>query len=222
MIAVKGSYKITQDDKLIIEGENLITLLGESFFMNRWVNDEFTPITSILLGKGTGRPLRSNTSLGEQTFSKNATATVDVKNKQVILECDCTSLEILDVTEIGVSNGDVLISRDLFKAIDGNMIAADLTSLVHIEYVFNLSTGGVRSEWKQSTNGNDIYYIYEPNSVIGVIESNTNSGYTRKNSVEELEEEKGSYYYNSSSNNLYIRNTKGTDPNNDEIIVQTK
>ena len=56
--------------------------------------------------------------------------------------------------------------------------------------------------------------------MVGVIENNTNSGYVRKTSVNALTA--GSYYYNKNTKDLYIRNSSDSDPNNDEIIVQTK
>ena len=57
------------------------------------------------------------------------------------------------------------------------------------------------------------------NAVVGVIENNTNSGYVRKTSIAELTP--GSYYYNKNTKDLYIKNSSNSDPNNDEIIVQT-
>ena len=56
MMNLKGSYIFKQEDKIILEGNNLITLLGESFFMNRAVNQHFEPIKYIMLGSSNARP----------------------------------------------------------------------------------------------------------------------------------------------------------------------
>ena len=50
---------------------------------------------------------------------------------------------------------------------------------------------------KTSTSNPNVYYIYEPSTVIGVMGANTGDGYSRKNSIDELTP--GSYYYNITS-----------------------
>ena len=52
-----------------ITKHNLITLLGESFLMNRLINDRLQPIQYIALGKGTARPQKKDTRLGKQTIN---------------------------------------------------------------------------------------------------------------------------------------------------------
>ena len=44
---IKGSYTIQAGNK-IIRGNNIITLLGESFFMNRAINNEFNPQVTVV------------------------------------------------------------------------------------------------------------------------------------------------------------------------------
>lgn len=219
-IQIKGHYKFHTQDKVIMENDNLITLLGESFFMNRWINNEFEPITYILLGKGTGRPRKTDTILGKQTISKGCKTSVDLKNKQLILTTDFKASEILNTTEIGVTNGEILISHDIYEKITESLLQEDNTSIIHLTYTFNLTTGGYSGEWKTSTENPNIYYIYEPANVVGVITANTNDGYTRKNSINELTP--GCYYYNITSKNLYIYPANNVKPGNEEIIVQTK
>lgn len=221
MISIKGEYMFTQDDKILLHGYNLITLIGESFFMNRWINNEFEPITKILLGKGTGRPRKTDTKLGKLSITKDAKPSVDLVNKRLSLTVDLTASEVLNTTEIGVSNGDVLISRDIYEQISEDMLQKDSTSTIHLTYNFNLTTGGLRSNWVQTKADNSIYYIYEPATVIGVVEATSGNGYTRKNSTDELKGVPGTYYYSTSSKNLYI-NPLTSDVNDDEIIVQTK
>ena len=227
MIKIKGEYCFSFNLQTMFINEiihfnksNLITYVGEAFFMNRWINDEFTPIQSICLGKGTINPRKSDTKLSMQTIEKKCKMKVDIVNKRVMLSCDFTASEILDTTEIGVKNSDgKLISHDSYAKI-GSTILDNATSNVHLDYSFSLSTGSIKGNWKVSNATKNIYRIYEPNHVVGVIENNTQSGYIRKNSVDELTA--GSYYYNKNTKDLYIKNTKNSDPNDDEIIVQTK
>ena len=208
-----------------IKKHNLITLLGESFLMNRLINDRLQPIQYIALGKGTARPQKKDTRLGKQTIRKTCNTEVDLTNKQLILSCDFEAKEILDTTEIGViTNDDILITHDLYETITSNILG-NSTSSIHLEYNLIFTTGGIRSQWKTSTTQNNILYTYEPNKVVNVIEYNTNSGYVKVNSLNDLKTTKGAYYYDIASKNLYIRTTKNNTLNNIsdmEIIVQTK
>lgn len=208
-----------------ITKHNLITLLGESFLMNRLINDRLQPIQYIALGKGTARPQKKDTRLGKQTIRKTCNTEVDLINKQLILSCDFEAKEILDTTEIGViTNDDILITHDLYETITSTILG-NSTSSIHLEYNIIFTTGGIRSQWKTSTTQNNILYTYEPNKVVNVIEYNTNSGYVKVNSLNDLKTTKGAYYYDIASKNLYIRTTKNNTLNNIsdmEIIVQTK
>lgn len=226
-VNIKGDYCFTFmvqtmfiNEVIQFKKSNLITYIGEAFFMNRWINDEFTPIQSICLGKGTINPRKSDTKLSMQTIEKKCKMKVDIVNKRVMLSCDFTASEIMDTTEIGVKNSDgKLISHDSYAKI-GSTILDNTTSTVHLDYYFSVSTGSIKGNWKVSNASKNIYRIYEPNTVVGVIENNTNSGYVRKNSINELVN--GSYYYNKNTKDLYIKNSKNSDPNDDEIIVQTR
>lgn len=208
-----------------IRKHNLITLLGESFLMNRLINDRLQPIQYIALGKGTARPQKKDTRLGKQTIRKTCNTEVDLTNKQLILSCDFEAKEILDTTEIGViTNDDILITHDLYETITSTILG-NSTSSIHLEYNIIFTTGGIRSQWKTSTTQNNILYTYEPNKVVNVIEYNTNSGYVKVNSLNDLKTTKGAYYYDIASKNLYIRTTRSNTLNNIsdmEIIVQTK
>lgn len=221
MINIKGEYTFTQGDRTLLHGENLITLIGESFFMNRWINDEFTPITKILLGKGTARPRKTDTQLSKLSISKDVKPTVDLTNKRLTLTVDLTATEVLNTTEIGVSNGEILISHDIYEKISEEMLQDDTTSMIHLTYNFNLTTGGLRSNWVPTKDDNSIYYIYEPATVTGVVEVSSGNGYVRRASIDELKDNEGTYYYSTGSKNLYI-NPLTSDVNDDEIIVQTK
>lgn len=226
---IQGKYTITVpvctmflNQTIRIHGENLITLLGESFFMNRWINEELAPLQYIVLGKGTRRPQKNDLELSYETCRKIATPKVDLQNKELVLSASFSAEEIIDTTEIGTHTGEILVSHDLFKAINQNLILGDKTSTVNIDYSFSLSTGSLRSGWTASTEDNRIYYIYEPNTVQSVTEENTGSGYTQKNSIAELQTASATYYHDPKTKNLYIRTSKDSNPDLEEIIVENK
>ena len=208
-----------------INKHNLITLLGESFLMNRLINDRIPPIEYIALGKGTARPQKKDTRLGKQTIRKTCTSTVDLDNKRLILACNFEAHEIKDTTEIGViTQNEKLITHDIYETITSEILGTSNSS-IYLEYMILFTTGGIRNQWRTSTLRNDVLYTYEPNKVVNVIENNTNSGYTRVNNLTDLNNTKGAYYYDITSKNLYIRTTKNNTLNNIsnmEIIVQTK
>ena len=208
-----------------ITNRNLITLLGESFLLNRLINDKLQPISYIALGKGTARPQKKDTRLGKQTIRKTCTPTADLTNKMLILSCDFESTEIKDTTEIGIITADdILITHDLYETITSDILGTSNSS-IHLDYTLLFTTGGIRSQWNTSTTANNILYTYEPNKVVNVIENNTGSGYTRVDSLSALTSNKGAYYYDITSKNLYIRTTRNNTINNIsdmEIIVQTK
>ena len=114
---IKGFYKFQHGDK-IFEGENLITLLGESFFLNRSVNNSFEPIEYILFGNSSIQAKKSDIRLGNETVRKKCSSEVNLDKKQIILTCTCSASEIIDTSEIGVANDSVLISHDTYDLDD--------------------------------------------------------------------------------------------------------
>ena len=225
MINVKGEYCIIipfqsmfMNEKLVIKRTNLITTQGVCFFMNRWINNEFDVIKYIVLGKANNRPLKSNKKLGKETVRKLCVSKTNPKTKKLCLSCDVTASEILDTCEIGTANDEILISRDIYEKISSTFLG-DSTSSVHIDYCFTLQTGSLRSNWKH-VSGTNYYHVYEPNMVVGVFELNSNSGYKQVDSKEALVQ--GSYFYDVKSRNVYVRCIGNVDPDNIELIVQTK
>lgn len=200
-----------------IENNNIITFLGESFFMNRWINDEFKTIKEIVLGKGTVRPDKQDISLSNETVRKNATVKVNLATKTVKLTCDFSAREINGTTEIGVTNGDILISHDVYEE-----IITPSTSTVSLTYTFLIETGSIRTHWSKLGSTGNTYMVKEQNIVIGVIEKNTQSGYNRKNSKEEVNDNPGSYYYDLNKRTLYIQTTNGKPPANHTILIKTE
>ena len=223
-INIKGSYVFRQNGEIILKGENLITFYGESFFLNRPINNNFNTMKYIVLGNGNNRPRKMDNKLGNEPLRKDCVRQADFDNKRILLTVNLSASELIGTSEIGVANDTILISHDVFDKIH----ASDLNSSVgeiEVEYSFQLSTSSIRNDWKQLTSSyesSNIYYCVEPNEIIGVLESNTNCGYRKTNGLDELSRYMGAYYYNRSLGQLYIRTSKNSDPNNDVIIVQTK
>lgn len=225
---IKGSYTIRAGDN-IIRGNNLITLLGESFFLNRAINNEFNPISYIVLGNSSIQAMKHDLALGNETCRKKCVCEVNLETKQIRLYCSCTASEILGTTEIGVANDEILISHDIYEVIDDDFMTNDIDS-VEITYTFDLATSSVRGNWKHYTSINTgntnyrIYYTTEENTVIGVTEENTRSGYKNVSSLDTLKSTKGGYFYDINTGTLFIRTTKADDPNGlgYKIVISTR
>ena len=223
MMNIKGHYTIKCGEK-IIRGNNLITLLGESFFMNRSVNNEFEPIQYIVLGTSSIKATKSDVNLGNETVRKKCVSEVNLNAKQILLYCSCTASEILGISEIGVANNEILISHDVFEAINEEFITDNIDS-VEINYTFDLQSASQRTGWQYYTEGDDeevnnIYYIVEETTVTGVTEKDSNSGYRSVNSIDSLKLYTGAYYYDDITDTLFIRTTKNDDPNGYKILIQ--
>lgn len=225
---IVGSYTI-RCGKNIIQKHNLITLLGESFFLNRAINNEFNPIEYIVLGDSSVMVKKGDLSLGNEIARKKCVSEVDLNKKQIVLSCSCAADEILGASEIGVSNGKILISHDNFENIDEEFLGSTIDS-VEITYVFDLFTSANRRTWlyyeaaDSENTVNNIYYTNEENNVIGVSEENSNSGYHKVNSVEELKTHAGAYYYDNDSSTLFIKTVREDNPNDFryDILISTK
>lgn len=216
-----GRYCFKQKDKIILEGENLITLLGESFFMNRSINEHFEPIQFILLGTSSARPKKSDVALGNMTVKKRVTSSVDLLNKKIILEATFEAGEVLGTSEIGVSNGEVLISHDTYTKMSSTFLE-DSIGEVNVTYTFELTTGSMRKDFNKVADKDYTYWIAEPSIVVGVTEKDTDSGYRCVDSVNAVESTVGSYYYDIGTKNLYIHTTRNSNPNLENIIIETK
>lgn len=214
---IKGSYTIRAGDK-VIRGQNIITLLGESFFLNRAINNEFNPLSYIVLGNSSIQAMKQDLSLGNETVRKKCVCEANLETKQILLYCSCTASEILGTTEIGVANDEILISHDIYEVIDDEFITNDIDS-VEITYTFDLTTSSVKGNWVHYTSINTrstdyhIYYTNEENTVIGVNEENTKSGYVKVSSLNALKSTKGGYFYDRNTSTLFIRTTRADDPN---------
>ena len=218
---LRGSYVFKQNGKILLEGNNLITLLGESFFMNRAVNQHFEPIKYILLGSSNARPKKTDVSLGNLTVKKQVTSSVDLTNKKIILEATFEAGEVLGTCEIGVANDDILISHDIYEKMTSTFLE-DSIGEVDVTYTFELTTGSIRKDFNKVANKDYTYWIAEPSMVVGVTEKDTNSGLRVVSSINDVESNVGSYYYSIQTKNLYIHTTRNSNPNLENIIIETK
>ena len=143
-----------------ITRNNLITFFGESFFMNRCINDEFKPIQYIALGNTSNVPQKEDIKLGNETSRRKCVCLADLNEKQIKLTATFPAKEVIGTTEIGVFSDKVMISHDKYSKIDDSFLG--VAGEVKIEYIFQLSTGALRGGWKQSIKTH-VFYIYEPN-----------------------------------------------------------
>ena len=78
---IKGSYTfkipLKNGTVKLIQGNNLITFFGTSFFLNRAINEEFNTIKYIVLGNGTNTPHIMDEVLGNETIRKECSSSVD-------------------------------------------------------------------------------------------------------------------------------------------------
>lgn len=224
MFNVKGEYCFKKDGEVFFKGENLITTMGEYFFLNRCINEEYNPMKYIVIGNGSNTPTKDDNNLGSETRRVNAVKTADLYNKRVKLTCSFDAKDIYGITEIGVANEDILISHDVFEKIDENFLSG-MTGSVDVDYTFQLTTSTIRSNWEKLTGYNNVYFIDEPNTVKGVSEYDNNNGYRKVTSINDVEETPASYYYDKTKSQLYVRvnNTVkdgGFTPNDFEMVVQ--
>lgn len=206
--------------ELKITNHNIITDRGESFFLNRCINDAFNPIQYIVIGNGNKYPRRTDTKLGNERNRKKCSCKADIQNKRLVLTTNFTVEEIQETTEIGVitknaDDRDILISHDVYNKIDKTVFAG-ITGEITVEYIYQFTTSFQKNAWRVSDEANNIYYAYEENNVIRVFENS--SGYRLVSTLAELADVPGGFYYDSVSKNLYIK--PFGDLNSSDIIIQ--
>ena len=222
LFQIKGKYKICQDNIIIYEGENLITSSGEWFFLNRCINNDYTPMKYIVMGNGESVPLKTDERLGNLLTKKTASRIANLKEKAVDLKASFTASEVIGTTEIGVMNTDnVLISHDVFKEIKSENLTNPIGA-VEITYSFQFSTATMREGWINTlVNNQKVYYIYEPSNIIGVYENITKNGYKKVPSTAECASLECSYYYDVNDKLLYVHTTGKANPDSLELIIQS-
>lgn len=132
---ITGEYTITAGEKTYTS-KNIITLLGESFFLNRMLNNKLNPIEYIVFGNSRNTPERDDMGLGNETVRKKAVKKADIENHSIILTCSCTIEEIEGTSEIGVATDDILISHDIYE-LEEDFINPSVNS-VEIKYTLKI------------------------------------------------------------------------------------
>ena len=225
---IKGEYTIRipirgmfLNTTLEIHNTNLITFYGESFFLNRMVNDTFQPIEYICLGNASLKPTKKDLTLGNETIRKKCARSVTLdKKKQIILTTTFDIKEVYGTSEIGVANDTILISHDVYTPINDEFLSTN-TGEIEIVYTFTIRTGSYKYGWTLS-NLTDVYYAVEPNTVVSVFEAD-GTGYSKVNNKTTLANmDTPAFYYDIRNKNIYIKTSDGNHPDYKEIIIQTE
>lgn len=190
-----------------ITNHNIITKLGEAFFLHRCIDDEFNPLEYVVIGNGNIPPRITDRKLGNERNRKKCVASVDTAKNKIILTAVFTVNELAETTEIGVvsrnkNNGDILISHDVYEKIDPNIFAS-ISGDVTVEYAYQLSTSFQKSSWTLFDESSEVYYAYEETTPLRVFENS--SGYRDVGSIDELKNTIGGFYYDSQNKYLYIK-----------------
>ena len=206
---------------LEIKRSNLITFYGESFFLNRMINDTFNPIEYLCLGNATIKATKKDLTLGNETIRKKCARSVDLDKKQIILTTTFDLKEVYGTSEIGVANDTVLISHDTYSPLTDDFLSPN-TGEIEIIYTFTIRTGSYKYGWTL-TNMSKVYYAAEPNNVVSVFEAN-GTGYrkvSRKNDLNNITETPA-FYYDARNKNIYVKTLDGNNPDYMDIIIQTE
>ncbi len=210
------------NQSIIIKGRNLITFKGESFFLNRSINEEFNPIEYIVLGSGINPPQKTDEKLGNETVRNTCVKTVDLNYKRIILTTNFSAKDVIGATEIGVCNDKVLISHDVFTDITlTEDFLYGVVGLVEVEYIFQFASSHLISGWLPHSTKENVYYVYEPDIVVSVKDNSTGDGY-RKVDGNTIGDSEGSFYYNKNNNNLYIHFYDSSTPSGKDILIETE
>lgn len=210
MINIKGLYcfvfsfqSMFLNETVLVKRHNLITVFGESFFLNRCINEKFNPINYIVLGNGSNIPQKEDINLGNETCRKKCSCKSDLNNKCVRLTARFKVSEVLGTSEIGVANDKVLISRDMYSKYNDEFLVG-FSGDIDVEYIFQFATGSEHSNFISVDGMNHVYYVHESNEVVGVVEDGC-SGYREVNNLERLSNIRGAYYYDFDSLNLCVK-----------------
>lgn len=237
---IKGEYyfkipiiSMFLNEMVVIKGTNLITTLGESFFLRRCIDDTLNPMEYIVIGNDTTIPLKTDLKLGNETKRANTTKSVDTANGTLTLTANFTKSDIVGITEIGVcnistnTNEEILISHDTFQeTVLSDDFLGSVVNTIQVDYIFKFSTSQIKSGWSKASGYTNVYYVYEPNSIISIMDNTGGYGLRNLNSISAVESSKGSFFYDSlKTNNIYIHlyhndNEVSPNPNTREIIVQ--
>lgn len=166
--------------EMYIKNHNLITYIGEDYFIERWINNDYGLINKILLGKQGITPSKSKKTID------NATEITDItlsnRKTSLLITTEVKGTDVNDVNEIGVMTTDErLISHDVHSR-----IVVPESSTINIDYQYILTNGAYENNWERYSPDKDIYKVNVLEEVSYVIEEDTNKGYTKVESIEDL------------------------------------
>ena len=123
-INIKGKITIFNKTKNRIEFEkdNLITLNGKNFIVNRIINNGLNYLDYLAIGDGSGTHDNSSTSLFNEIFRKQVTTKSSPGNKAVLIIDVLGDEAIGSWTELGLVNEDT---------------GGTLTNVVNVSYTHN-------------------------------------------------------------------------------------
>lgn len=218
--------------EIVIKGTNLITFLGESFFLERCVNDSMKPIEYIAIGNGVKPPMKKDETLGNETKRETVGTYVDMNTKQLILTSRFQVENLIGITEIGViaseiDKGEFLVSHDTFyETILNEEFLYGVVGSVQVQYIFQFSTSQIKTGWKKATGYNNTYYAYEPNMIKSVMDNTKHYGLSKAENIRDVDASRNSYYHDvTDTHNLYVHlyhesGDVAPNPNDYEIIIE--
>lgn len=217
---VKGSYNITveyqtmhKDYRAVLHGDNLITFLGASFFMNRWKDDKIPPISDIVIGDSDRSPQKTDEAIGNQLIILKPTIRVDLEQMALVMTCNVDPNRIIGACEIGVRNGDgTLLSHDAFPILTEEILGASTN--ISLEYQFALETAHTIPSWTPYSP--NVYYTQVDTLVNGVYDKYGN-GYSKAENIDAVDSA-FKYYYSAFNHRVYIYNSG--DPDDDKITIK--
>ncbi len=203
-------YEITASYK------NLITDNGVFFIIDTLINGDTNRIQNICLGNGNNAVSKTDTDLYNQTAILNTE--VSSEDNKIYLTSEITGETLNGTTEIGVktSNG-LLVSRDVHEEIQ-----VPVSANVTVNYEYDFKFGEYITGWIKSLNLRNIYQKSFNEIIDSIIEDDTDSGYVKRNNLNELITYPGSYLHDLNESVLYIHCTDSNNPNLHEILINTK
>ena len=222
------------NEVVTIKNRNLITGIGEAFFLNRCINDLYKPIQHMCIGNGVNAPQKSDESLGNETKRNTCIQDVDLDNNRLLLISSFDGGDLIGASEIGVvttnyQGTEILISHDVFdNSVLKESFLYGITGLIEVEYSFYFSTSHLKSGWTKYVNSNNVYWVFEPNDVVSVYDNTTSYGLMKVNNKEQVVFNKNSYFYDKDkTNNIYIHlhhddDKNAPNPNKHDVLIQTR
>lgn len=200
--------------KMKVTNHNLITNVGERYFLERWVSNNSDVINRIGLVQEDTVALKTDTELPDNTNLKEIDS-YHIEPSKLILKLELVGSELDGVNGIGVLTKDnKLISHDTSFSIN-----VPPNSIVNVDYQYILTDGAYINEWILYDSDENIYK-YESNLPVKyIVEEDTNIGYSLSENKTNLTE--NSYCVEEENNKyiIYIKTSDNLNPNQHLILI---